>query len=174
MKPNTKNASGGHHWSTLICCDLTADRVSIGWRPLFSASAIGIESKASANARIAYCKTIQNDNSLTMTNERIWKVLLMSMKRKKRVCTSLLNTGVFISSGLHSNWTRDLSRTTTIYYRIIADKVPGHTQSIMNAPLCFLYHHLVTLNIKSFQKNWVRFLHMNHRKSSKLICAVKR
>lgn len=46
---------------TLICCDLTADKVSIGWRPLFSASAIGTASNASANALTAYCHKKQAD-----------------------------------------------------------------------------------------------------------------
>ena len=40
---------------SLTCLDLTSARVSIGDRPLFSASARGIESSAEANARIAYC-----------------------------------------------------------------------------------------------------------------------
>mmetsp|Transcript_8515 Transcript_8515/g.13447 ORF Transcript_8515/g.13447 Transcript_8515/m.13447 type:complete len:438 (+) Transcript_8515:1175-2488(+) len=39
------------------CWDFTMATVSMGGSPLFSASAVGIESSASANARIAYCST---------------------------------------------------------------------------------------------------------------------
>ena len=42
---------------TLSCCDLTCATVSMGASPLFSASAVGIASSASANARMAYCST---------------------------------------------------------------------------------------------------------------------
>ena len=40
---------------SLACRDLILARVSMGLRPEFSARAIGTESSASANARIAYC-----------------------------------------------------------------------------------------------------------------------
>ena len=40
---------------SLTCRDLIEARVSMGLRPEFCASAIGIESSASANDRIAYC-----------------------------------------------------------------------------------------------------------------------
>lgn len=40
---------------SLTCFDLIEARVSIGLHPEFSASANGIASNASANARIAYC-----------------------------------------------------------------------------------------------------------------------
>lgn len=40
---------------SLTCRDFIDARVSIGLRPEFSASAIGTESRASANARMAYC-----------------------------------------------------------------------------------------------------------------------
>lgn len=40
---------------SFTCRDLIAARVSIGLRPEFSASAMGTESSASANARMAYC-----------------------------------------------------------------------------------------------------------------------
>ena len=41
-----------------ICCDLTSETVLIGEKPLFSANANGTDSKASANARIAYCSMV--------------------------------------------------------------------------------------------------------------------
>ena len=41
-----------------ICLDLTSETVLIGEKPLFSANAIGTDSKASANARIAYCSIV--------------------------------------------------------------------------------------------------------------------
>jgi hypothetical protein len=40
---------------SLTCLDLIEARVSIGLKPEFSAKAIGTESKASANALMAYC-----------------------------------------------------------------------------------------------------------------------
>ena len=40
---------------SLACRDLMLARVSMGLRPEFSASAMGTASRASANARIAYC-----------------------------------------------------------------------------------------------------------------------
>jgi hypothetical protein len=42
----------------VICCDLTSDTILIGEKPLFSANANGIDSSASANARIAYCSIV--------------------------------------------------------------------------------------------------------------------
>ena len=42
-------------WPSVTCRLLTSVRVSIGDNPLFSARARGIESRADANARIAYC-----------------------------------------------------------------------------------------------------------------------
>lgn len=40
---------------SLTCLDLIEANVSIGLKPEFSAKAIGTESRASANARMAYC-----------------------------------------------------------------------------------------------------------------------
>ena len=40
---------------SFTCLDLMDARVSMGLNPEFSAKAIGTESSASANARIAYC-----------------------------------------------------------------------------------------------------------------------
>jgi hypothetical protein len=41
-----------------ICCDFISEIVLIGEKPLFSAKAKGIDSSASANARIAYCSIV--------------------------------------------------------------------------------------------------------------------
>lgn len=46
-------------FSSVTCCDLTSARVLIGLSPEFSASAIGMDSRASANARIAYCSIVE-------------------------------------------------------------------------------------------------------------------
>ena len=46
-------------FSSATCCDLTSASVLIGWSPEFSASAIGMDSRASANARIAYCSMVE-------------------------------------------------------------------------------------------------------------------
>lgn len=40
---------------SLTCLALTSVMVWMGFRPLFSAKAIGMTSKASANERMAYC-----------------------------------------------------------------------------------------------------------------------
>ena len=44
---------------SLICLALASATVSIGLNPLFSAKAVGIASKASANALTAYCSTLE-------------------------------------------------------------------------------------------------------------------
>ena len=46
-------------FSSATCCDLTSASVLIGLSPEFSASAIGMDSRASANARIAYCSIVE-------------------------------------------------------------------------------------------------------------------
>ena len=46
-------------FSSVTCCDLTSASVLIGLSPEFSASAIGMDSRASANARIAYCSIVE-------------------------------------------------------------------------------------------------------------------
>ena len=40
------------------CCDLTLASVSMGWSPEFSASAMGIASRASEKALMAYCSMV--------------------------------------------------------------------------------------------------------------------
>ena len=44
---------------SFTCLDLTSARVLMGASPLFSARARGIDSRASENARIAYCSKLE-------------------------------------------------------------------------------------------------------------------
>ncbi len=55
---------------SLTCLDLTSARVLMGASPLFSARARGIDSRASENARIAYCSKL--DVCKKSLNHKSW------------------------------------------------------------------------------------------------------
>jgi hypothetical protein len=57
LLPVCMQSTPSREFFSLTCRDLMAARVSIGDRPEFSASAIGIASSASEKARIAYCSS---------------------------------------------------------------------------------------------------------------------
>jgi len=54
---------------SLVCLALASATASIGQRPLLSAKAVGIYSKASAKALIAYCSTLELSSAFLATSK---------------------------------------------------------------------------------------------------------
>jgi len=60
----------------------------------------------------------------------------------------LLNTWVSISGCLYSKRASNFSRSATIDYRVVANKISCNTKCIVDAPLCLFDHHFVTYSEK--------------------------
>ena len=75
-------------WPSFTCRLLTSAKVSIGDNPLFSARVRGIESKADANARMAYC-SIDGIYAWTLSHPRA-----KNAKSSQRTSSAALATAI--------------------------------------------------------------------------------
>lgn len=96
-------------------------RVPMEGRPLFSARARGIDSRASANARMAYCSRVAT-----------WHNIKYRLKRSIRSITygiSVLGDGKAAC---------DLSSSTTVDNTVVADEVADNADGVVKTALGLL------------------------------------
>lgn len=119
--------------------DLIEARVSMGLRPEFSASAKGIASKASANARMAYC-------SIPGLCENVRQMTQMLVQNLAEANSTYLHSSI-----LNSNGAGNFGSTTTVDDTVIAHKVAHNAKGIVQRTLGLVNDLVAMVSIRSRQ-----------------------
>jgi hypothetical protein len=108
---------------SVTCLLFTSASVSIGERPEFSANASGVESKAWANARMAYCSMVG-----------ICKAVTYSVSRLLHDANS---TDLVRCLG-NGDRSTDLGGASSVDDSVVSNQVSNDTDSIVQCSLCFI------------------------------------
>lgn len=116
---------------SLICRLLTSVRVSMGGRPLFSARARGMASRADAKARMAYCSM-----------EAIWNSYYQN------ACLVRTSELVYLVCSFgYCDCTADVGSAPTIYDPVVNDEVADYTNGIVQCSLSLVNNLVINTNL---------------------------
>ena len=123
---------------SLTCFDFIDAKVSIGLSPEFSAKAIGIESSASAKARIAYCSSpglYLRRRLSVLESTKFSPGAIESSSWEKVVYVDTLSCTYFNGRVLHSQRAGNLSGAPSIDDAIVPYKIPDNAKGVVKRSL---------------------------------------